>query len=402
MADFVRKLASVMVIDELLPIPKKDKIELARLDGWLSIVKKGEFKVQDKVVFIEPDSLLPGNPEFDFMLRYKYRVKQIRLGGQLSMGLLFRFQDLTSYNLKEAKFKVGDDLTDKLGIQHYQKIKEELAVASKVRKVGLKGWFQKQTIKCIEALIGPVNALAPWPSSIIKKTDEPQVRHVYNIISNKYLGVPAVVHEKIHGKSMTVFVHNDRSGVCSRNYELLSESTRKVSPLKKKVANRLAKFAGIKVVSQDQEDYWVYTKKHCLIDQLQFYFQATGKNIAIQVELCGPGINGNMYQFKEHKAFLFNVWDIDAKRYFNHQETDDFCQLTGIERVPFLAFINLHDDLERYIKDCSVDSTMGKCVMEGHVIRPLEEMKDPNIGRISMKVISPLYKNLEDGMLGIE
>ena len=43
----MRKLASIRRIDGLYPIPDRDKIELAQIDGWTVIVKKDEFKVGD-------------------------------------------------------------------------------------------------------------------------------------------------------------------------------------------------------------------------------------------------------------------------------------------------------------------------------------------------------------------
>lgn len=44
-----RKLAHIEVIESLSPIEKADKIEVARVLGWECVVKKGEFKVGEKV-----------------------------------------------------------------------------------------------------------------------------------------------------------------------------------------------------------------------------------------------------------------------------------------------------------------------------------------------------------------
>ena len=40
----MRKLASVRKISEIRPIPNADSIEVALVDGWEVVVKKGEFK----------------------------------------------------------------------------------------------------------------------------------------------------------------------------------------------------------------------------------------------------------------------------------------------------------------------------------------------------------------------
>ncbi|WP_337564108.1 hypothetical protein [Megasphaera sp.] len=64
----MRKLASIQKIISLTPIPNADRIELARVLGWKCVVKKGEFKVGDKCVYIEIDSIPPSdNPVFDFL-----------------------------------------------------------------------------------------------------------------------------------------------------------------------------------------------------------------------------------------------------------------------------------------------------------------------------------------------
>ena len=63
-----RKLATIRQISKLLPIPGADVIELAVVDGWQCIVKKGEFKVGDLGMYFEIDSFLPAeNPAFKFL-----------------------------------------------------------------------------------------------------------------------------------------------------------------------------------------------------------------------------------------------------------------------------------------------------------------------------------------------
>ena len=54
----MRQLASIKVISDIAPIEGKDRIVLATVDGWRVIVKKDEFRVGDKCVYIEIDSAL--------------------------------------------------------------------------------------------------------------------------------------------------------------------------------------------------------------------------------------------------------------------------------------------------------------------------------------------------------
>ena len=55
----MRKLASLVVIDSINPIPKADAIEVARIGGWAVVVKKGEFAAGEQALYIEIDAFLP-------------------------------------------------------------------------------------------------------------------------------------------------------------------------------------------------------------------------------------------------------------------------------------------------------------------------------------------------------
>lgn len=54
-----RRLATVRRIERLEPIPDADRIELAIVDGWQVITKKGEFQPGDLAVYFEIDSWVP-------------------------------------------------------------------------------------------------------------------------------------------------------------------------------------------------------------------------------------------------------------------------------------------------------------------------------------------------------
>ena len=63
----IRKLVSFKTIEKILPIEGADRIELVKFGGWQSVVKKGEFKVGDKVIYFEIDTFLPKDvPQFAF------------------------------------------------------------------------------------------------------------------------------------------------------------------------------------------------------------------------------------------------------------------------------------------------------------------------------------------------
>lgn len=52
----MRKLASIQKVESIRPIEGADKIVCARILGWDCVVKKGEFKVGESIIYIEVDS----------------------------------------------------------------------------------------------------------------------------------------------------------------------------------------------------------------------------------------------------------------------------------------------------------------------------------------------------------
>ena len=92
-----RKLASIQKVLDLQPIEGADVIEVATINGWKLVVKKGEFEVGDLAVYFEIDSFLPIREEFEFLRKSSYkkmgdkegfRLRTIKLRGQISQGLL--------------------------------------------------------------------------------------------------------------------------------------------------------------------------------------------------------------------------------------------------------------------------------------------------------------------------
>ncbi len=83
----MRKLASIQKIKDLQPIEGADLIERATVLGWHLVVKKGEFKVGDYCIYCEVDSILPEIPEFEFLRPRHFRIKTVRMRGQISQGI---------------------------------------------------------------------------------------------------------------------------------------------------------------------------------------------------------------------------------------------------------------------------------------------------------------------------
>lgn len=131
-----RQLASIQRCVGLRPIEGADKIEVARVLSWECVVKKGEFKEGDLGVYIEIDSIVPDKPIFEFLKDKKFKVKTIRLRGQVSQGLYLPM----SYFPEIRNPKEDMDVTKLLGVTKYNPeadAEKKMFMAPKNKRGGL-------------------------------------------------------------------------------------------------------------------------------------------------------------------------------------------------------------------------------------------------------------------------
>jgi RNA ligase (TIGR02306 family) len=255
-----RKLASIQVIKEIIPIEGADVIELAVVNSWKVVVAKNvEHKIGDHVVYCEIDSFLPIREEFEFLRKSSYkkmgddegfRLRTIKLRGQISQGLILPISIFGDFSWTAYE---GLDVTERLGIVKYEPpIPAELA--------------------------GKVKGLFP---SFLRKTDEERVQNLTDDYE-KWVenDLDFYVTEKLDGSSATFYYRDGEFGVCSRNLELLET---------------------------DDNTFWKVARELKLEEKLA----KCGINICIQGELIGEGIQGNPYKVKGHTVRFFNAFDID-------------------------------------------------------------------------------------------
>ena len=120
-------------IKEILPIEGADNIELAIVDGWNCITKKGEYKVGDKVVVATTDAIIPEDlsnlMNVTNYLRKGQRVRTVKLRGVYSECLLIPFKYLLPTTLEDS-VSVGKDMMSMLGITKYEPPVKQIQLAS--------------------------------------------------------------------------------------------------------------------------------------------------------------------------------------------------------------------------------------------------------------------------------
>jgi len=191
----MRKLASVQKIVDVQPIEGADLICKYKVNNWWVVDSVGKYGVGDFVVYCEIDSFLPMREEYEFLRKSSYkklvdgregfRIKTIKLRGQLSQGLII---PCTLENPEEDL-----DMTESLGI-----IKYEPPIPA-----------------CLAGM-----AKGNFPG-FLHKTDEERVQNIKsNVYEEMYNHYWFYVTEKLDGSSMTCYKKDGVFGVCSRNLDL--------------------------------------------------------------------------------------------------------------------------------------------------------------------------------------
>jgi RNA ligase (TIGR02306 family) len=336
-----RKLASIRRISDIQPIEGADMIELAIVDGWKVVVAKDvKHEVGDSVVYCEIDSFLPIKPEFEFLRKSSYkklsdgtegfRLKTIKLRGQVSQGLILPIKEVMPTLIKNSKsfftIEINKDVTDLLGIVKYEPpIPAELA--------------------------GKVKGNFP---SFIPKTDEERVQNI--AVEYSALGFNSkhqfYVTEKLDGSSATFYFKDGVFGVCSRNLELLETE-----------GNTFWK-----VARQLKLEEWLGTHE---------------TNYSIQGELIGEGIQGNPYKIKGHTVRFYNAFNIDTQEYLGFPDFIKLIDSMNLETVPVLdTNFTLPETIDGILKYAEDKSVLNPAFdREGVVVRSLDRT-------ISFKVIS--------------
>lgn len=123
----MRKLATIRVISNIKPIEGADLIELATVDNWNVVIKKGEFQINQNVIYFEIDSFLPIREEFEFLRKSSYkkmsdgsegfRLRTVKLRSQVSQGLILPLSILPNDALP---VNIGDDVSEILNVIKYE------------------------------------------------------------------------------------------------------------------------------------------------------------------------------------------------------------------------------------------------------------------------------------------
>lgn len=331
-----RKLATIRKIDALTSIDGADAIECATVGGWKVVVKKGEYQVGDRALYCEIDSWIPtelapflskGKEPREFEGIKGERLRTVKLRGQLSQGLLLNLDiALPSTN----SYQEGDDVSEVLNIVKWERpMNAQLA--------GL--------------------ARGNFPS-LIPKTDQERVQNLTKEVASAMAARTRFeATEKLEGSSMTVYLIDGEFGVCSRNLDLKET---------------------------EGNTFWQVARRDNIEQKMR---DETDENwqFAIQGELIGPGIQGNIYTLSAPEFRVFDVYDISNGCYLNPEPRRELIERMGLLHVPVLTTFMMLLPVQDLLTLAE-----SKSVLNNKVEREGIVFKEVN-GGMSFKAISNKY-----------
>lgn len=369
--DNQRELCYVVRIDEIRPIVGRDRVECAVVNGWTIMVRKSQFQVGDLGIYFEIDSKVPETEPFNFLSAKHYKIKtqgyKTPEGKFYSQGLLMSAEDFggfcyqdgdgqfylhfgkNSYFKENKDYAKGDFLTEKLGVIYAvdddnkrkansnpdAKINAALArhpkIAKKYGKLIKKNKFLRALFV---ALFGKKKDVRNWPSHIAAKTDVERIQNMMWILEDK---TPYVATEKIDGSSCSIMAERGKFGkinyyVCSRNVVFKDEN---------------------QSCFYDENIYFEAYKKYNFKDKItQILNDYQLENVALQMEVYGPGVQRRDYSLKEHEAMVFHIVSNGIK--FPMDKVVEICEKYNIPHVPIVddnfIFPDTIEELQRYVE----------------------------------------------------
>lgn len=377
-----RELCYVVTVDDIKPIPGKDRVECAVVGGWSIMVRKGQFKPSDKAIYFEIDSKVPEKEPFMFLEGKHFKIKTQGYrnpdGSKFySQGLLMGIEDFNGEldwiydkNSTEPIF-----LTKELGVTYYDpednkrksnktnpnaKYQRMMNRYPKLAKSKFGRWCMKHTFtkKLLYLILGgdKKNGAVKFPEWVVK-TDEERVQNCFSHVHS--IDTKWIVTEKRDGTSTTMTLKGHGKGqqyvVCSRNVPMTHRKDG--SWYDTNVYTEMADKYSIKNVLKD-----------LLTDEYEF--------VTIQGETFGEGIQKRDYGLKEHVFEVFNVIfgykDGTTKR-LNPIEMKELMDKYNVPTVPIVATdITLPNTCEEVLAMASGEAAIYGGMREGIVFRSLD------------------------------
>jgi RNA ligase (TIGR02306 family) len=347
----------VVAIKGLEPIPGADRIELAVVEGYRSVVVRGQFAPGDLAVYIPEGSIVPDVILTELGLVGKLagpagnRVKAVRLRGCLSQGILYRLAR------PPFAWEVHENVSEALGIT-----------------------------KWVPAVPAGMNGTAVGLPGHTLNFDVDDYKRYPDVLQ---LGEQVAITEKLHGTCCPVgyIPGAENPDLLQGDGFVTSKGLGASGLVFAATPENLARNIYIRIVEQEG----ILTKIRA-----QAALSYPGMQVVVLGEVFGSKVQDLTYgnlptTFRAFDVFVGMPGTPEA-RYLDHAEQLSFLAGAGITRVPELGVFSFTPELfERLSQGKETASGQEAHMREGIVIVPVTERRDTLIGRVKLKYLNPDY-----------
>ena len=346
-------IVSVCEVKKVRKHPGADRLDLCEIKGWQTITGRDQYKVGDIVVFIPPDTLIPGELADELNIRNllggkdKTRVKTVRLRGEMSFGI--------AVNVPEGKnWEIGYNCASDMNLEKYD--------------------------PPIRATAGDA---APEDALFTKYTDIENIRNFPNVLKE---GESVVATEKVDGTSVRTGkgISLTKDGVEIFEWKSGSHRIKRKRPSDEDMESNIYWFPytlpGVKEMIEN------------MITNGQY------REVTIYGEIYGRVRGGHKsLHYGRPNSLNFVAFDIKIDGdYIDFKDFLSLCHMYSIPTVPVVEEFNF--SLERAKELSSGASILAAKngmedphMREGIVIKPIVERIDPAFGRVVVKFLNDDY-----------
>jgi RNA ligase (TIGR02306 family) len=330
------KLATIEKIEEINSHPLDDDYQIAKVLHWDIVIKKNEFSLNEKIIFIVIDSVIPVT-HWKEMLNSQdnlksMHVRTLRLQGVYSQGLIFPLSLLPE---EAQKLEEGTNVEHYLNITKYQK------------------YVPSYLLKEIEG---------EFPNYLCAETDEVHGLSYPKLVEEVLKNPEITVTQKLDGRSCTIIIENKEIKYVCSHYHILKKSKRNM--------------------------YWQAALKINLDD-------IDNDLYILQGELMGPSLSWNQLRLKNYEIFIFQIKH--KNKFLNFKEMTEFCNKTlKCKHVPHVG--NFDVAKEKINIDFLQKLSDDQCLptgepAEGIIVRPTSYFTGGNGRPLGFKIINRNYKD---------
>lgn len=377
------------------PHPNADSLELGNIghrDGWQVVVKKDQFKTGNLVAYIGENAIVPDCvlKQYNFWNEGKNigilsgkegnRVRGIRLRNEFSLGICIPVHEIVKWNEEEATthtyytlndeyVEEGEDVTKLLGVTKYEP-PLPVRMAGQVFNAGTEVGVNYD-----------IEDIKNFPQVIVE-------------------GEEVNMTVKVHGSNLSaVWLSPNISGYIRNKVQLdnwieIKDGDECLGYIA--VASKGQGKQGLFFKDNEENANNIYLKAfrpYMETFARTMHEHSNHECVTIVGEVFGKGIQNFDYGLNTIAFRCFDLYEgyRGIGKYVDDSELDNFCEKSGIPRVPVVyRGVYSFELLDKLANDKETEFDC-KHVREGVIVKPVKERYAENLGRVALKHRSIAY-----------